>query len=58
MNRNNFENKNENVKKGDEDMAKDIKNVVRNKVDIRKVNEILNKGIKRYDKALRKLSKN
>lgn len=58
MDRNNFENKNENVKKGDEDMAKDIKNVVRNKVDIRKVNEILNKGIKRYDKALRKLSKN
>lgn len=58
MNRNNFENKNEIVKKGDEDMAKDIKNVVRNKVDIRKVNEILNKGIKRYDKALRKLSKN
>lgn len=58
MNRNNFENKNEIVKKGDEDMAKDIKNVVRNKVDIRKVNEILNKGTKRYDKALRKLSKN
>lgn len=58
MDRNNFENKNENVKKGDEDMEKDIKNVVENKVDIRKVNEILNKGIKRYDKALRKLSKN
>lgn len=55
--KNDNDNKNKN-KKGDEDMAKVIKRVETNKTEMRSINEILNKGIKRYDKALKKLSKN
>ncbi|MEI3611901.1 hypothetical protein [Pseudogracilibacillus sp. SO30301A] len=46
--------------KGDEGMEKISKKDEINKADMRNKNtdEILNKGIKRYDKALKRLSKN
>lgn len=44
--------------KGEKDMTQAIKRIEMNKAEMRSIDKILNKGIKRYDKALKKLSKN
>lgn len=59
--RNSRDTKDGKVKKGDEDMAKTPEIVGKNKKnpeDMSGIKTILEKGIKRYDKALEKLSKN
>jgi len=50
--------KNDKKAQGDENMGKTIKNNQKKNVEARNISEILGKGIKRYDKALEKLSKN
>lgn len=50
--------KNEKEPSGDDKMSKIIKKDETDQKEIRNIEEILNKGIKRYDKALEKLSKN
>lgn len=50
---------NDNKQKRDENMSKIINNGDKNKNETRSnIENILNKGIERYDKALEKLSKN
>lgn len=44
--------------KEDEDMAKVLNNKGSNKTETSNVSKLLNKGMKRYDKALEELSKN
>jgi len=44
--------------KGDEEMGKGNKEVEAKKAEMRHLDEILNKGIERYDATLKKLSKN
>lgn len=53
--------KDDKVKKGNEDMAKNSEIVEKSKKNPENINDIktiLEKGIKRYDTALEKLSKN